>query len=750
MGMLVAGIAAAQPLSAAPLKGVTGEPLAVKAFSRDVPEMVYYIYDWGDGTWTPSGRVYGDAGMEMEHAWKAPGDYTVRWMAMSLSGRGSAWHSSRVTIKDGAAAARPEFLAPRAIIAGSGAINASRPEQLQPLKTMANWESPESGTPLQRNWLALDFGEPRTVDWVVLTRHAGEPFPEFFSVEYKLDASKEWQPIMSAVFVFFPDPGKNAVWIPLRGLAASAIRISSPRASRLSNGKYGVALGSVQAIAGPAPIFSGGPNPLRLALWDNLWLNYGLAANEVIARGSPWWQTERPLDGGALGIPSCEWLFWDASKLTWIPDHPEMDALLKYIRDNPVGKDGYAWPSPGSEKHLGHSRHTVTNPIYAMAVARAYLQTRDRSFLEAKDSQSGESVLDKARRAMSYQIDTLGGRSGLLTVEDPEIDGTAASKGDNYWDFWLFGGRSAYNNAYFYESLRWMAELEAALGNEARAHELRELRPLVKKRFNETFWDETKGRYIGWIDKNGEPHDYGFTFVNLPALAWGLADPARAGRVLDWLDGKRQIDGDDSTGRDIYAFGFAPRSNTVDAVHGSPLMVNTWDGALDIRPGGNAAFGQQIQNGGAIFYVSYYDLMARLRVRGIVDAMSRMDAILAEAAVDEIRRDPANMRGHSDIAGILREFPESGLVPLFFLDGVLGIELVADGLRIHPALPPDWNDAAVREYAFAGKKYRLVADAKINAPVRSDAGGWTTWRFPAKGDWLLDLNGNLKSWKDAK
>jgi len=748
--ILLGAILASTPICAAPLKGTVGQPLTIKATSRQVPEMVYYIYDWGDGTWTPSGRVNGDAGMDLEHAWSTPGEYAARWMAMSLSGRDSGWHPTPVTISAGGPIARPVFLQPKAVIADSKPINAPARERSTRLASASNWQSLAGDSPQVRNWLALQFDGPRPLDWVVLTRHAAEPFPEFFSIEYSLDGGRHWNPVMSAAYSFFPDPGKNAVWIPLHGLMADSIRITSPRATRFSNGKFGMALGNFQVVAGSPPAFSSSSpiNAPKLALWNNLWLIYGVAANEVLAKNSPWWQTERPLDGGALGIPSCEWLFWDASKITWMPDHPEADTLKNYIRNNPVGADGYAWPSPGSDKHLGHSRHIVTSAIYPMAVAQVYLQTRDRAFLDAQDPKTKESVLDKARRAMDYQIKTLGGETGLLTITDPEIDGTPGSKGDNYWDFWLFGGKSAYDNAYFYESLRWMAELEEAVGNGGRARELRELRPLVKKRFNETFWDEGKGRYIGWIDSGGKTYDYGFTFVNLPAVAWGLADEARAKKIFDWLDGRRVVAGDTSTGKNIYSFGFAPRSNTIDASTLSPQMINTWNGALKPQPGGNAAFGEQVQNGGAIFYTSYYDLMARLRSGGIAYAMGRMDGILAEAAIDEIRRDPANNQGCSDIVGILREFPESGLVPLFFLNGVLGLEPVAGGLRIHPALPPGWKDAIVRNYAFAGSKLVIIADASTRVPVISRSRDVQTLQIPASGDWLLTPDGKIEPWKE--
>ncbi len=736
---MMAGTARCEPAG-----GTVGKALALPARSSHAPEMIYYIYDWGDGIWTPSGRVTGDTGMDLAHVWQEPGEYPARWMAMSLSGRGSEWHPSPLSITGEGPAPTREFLPFTKASAGTKTIRPAGEEKIASIPDVTNWRSPGAESPLVRNWLALNFDSPRGIGWVVLNRHPSEAFPEFFSVEYSMDGGKRWHPVMSAVFPFFPDPGSNSVWIPLHGVMADSVRIVIPRGNLLSDGKFGAALGGFHAVAGDKPVFSTSSDAVASGLWSNLWTNYGVAANEVLARNNPWMQTERPLDGGGLGIPSSEWFFWNASKIAWLPGHPEAKALREQIRDIPVGADGYVWPSGGGEKHLGHSRHTVTNAIYPMAVAKVFLQSRDRGFLDLRDRNSGETVLAKARRGMDYLIKTLGGESGLITNSEKDIDGTAGSMGDNYWDAWLFGGTSAYNNMFFYESLRWMAELEKALGNDSEAAAFQALRPLVKTRFNETFWDESKGRYIGWIDAAGVPHDFGFTFVNLPAIAWGLADEQRAKMIFEWLDGRRKVEGDTSMGADIYSFGFAPRTNTLDASTASPPMVNTWNGGLDFKPGGNAAYGLQVQNGGAVFFVSFYDLMARLRTGGIGLAMARMRGILEEAAKDEIRRDPANMRGHSDIVGILREFPESGLVPLFFLDGILGLEPVADGLRIRPALPQGWKDASVREYSYAGMPLRISAEVGLTTPALSKDGEVTQVRVPSDGDWLLTPEGKIQ------
>ncbi|PIX46562.1 MAG: hypothetical protein COZ57_11420 [Armatimonadetes bacterium CG_4_8_14_3_um_filter_66_20] len=60
------------------------------------------------------------------------------------------------------------------------------------------------------------------------------------------------------------------------------------------------------------------------------------------------------------------------------------------------------------------------------------------------------------------------------------------------------GYKDAYANAFFLPALQAASELERAAGNAPRADELGGLIPLARREFNRAFWDEGKGRYIGW------------------------------------------------------------------------------------------------------------------------------------------------------------------------------------------------------------------------------------------------------------
>lgn len=693
----------------------TGESWKQVARFGDSEEMVYYIRDTGDGRWLAGARGIASYPAPAEVRWHRPGTYETRWIGVSLSGEIKRGTKQSVAVQ-GQEQAMGKAL--KISTEGLGGL--------------------ESADPYLSGSVFIRLDGLKRLDWIVLQPGGDIGFPADFSVQTSPDNGAHWHRVMSAEFVHFPDPDKKQVWIPLNGVAATALRIFVARGNPLPDGGYGWSLGGITVYGDEDfPWRLTGSDDLNQAAWNNLWLNFGLAANEVHERYDPWWETQRPLDGGMLAMGSTLWYYWNALKLGWMGPSPDLERLKDFLTVIEVGEDGYVWVAPGHEFHLGHSRHYGTNAIYIRAVAYYYLLSRDKTFIERKDPRTNESILEKARRAMRYQLEELEGENGLLVLDDPKHDGTAASMGSNYWDFWLFGYLSAYDNALFYDSLRLMAQLEASLGNVARAAALNELRAYVKTRYNETFWDPERGRYIGWEDVNGERYDYGFTDVNLMALAFGLADEEKAQRVLAWLDGTRTVAGDDAG--DIYHFGFAPRSTTVDAYRGNPPVVNTWGGELDIRPGENASYGKQIQNGGAIFVVSYHDLHARRRWQGAEDVEKRWTGILREFSADALRRDMGNFRGHADVVGILREFPESGLVPYFFVDGIMGLSPAAEGLRIAPSLPERYPSARVNGFHYAGSVYDIIADRALKAPVVGDG----IVRVPAGGAFILSPEGKI-------
>jgi hypothetical protein len=723
--------AAIPAVSATAEKWIGELPLVAREGSRK--EMVYYVWDAGDGRLFPSARGFATGKAELTVPVRNATAHSVTWTAVGTSG----W-----THTGEARNARPlnQVTDPGTSLGMRRTWTTHLAENLQ---SRPGQQGFRHRNPFEESTLSIELDGLAAIEWLVLRRGEDMPFPYGFRLHSALSADGPWYPVVSAHFDFFPEPGDNEVWIPLRGLNAAALRIAVTRMHPLAteSESYGWELGAVRVLGKPAhPFTIESSDTADTPVWNNLWWNFGLAVNEVHQRFDPWWETDRPLEGGMVCIGSCEWLHWGSLKLSWLGDHPQSRRLEQFIAGNPVDEDGMVWAAPNSAKHLGHSVHFVNNAIYPMAVAQHYLMRRDPAFLDKPDPRTGETILSKARRAMEYQLNQLEGRSGLVRYTGPEHDGTPGSKGTNYWDFWLFGNHCAYGNAFFYESLRLFGELEEALGDAERAGELRKLRPLVRKRYNETFWNEQAGRYVGWICVEGIAYDYGFPFVNTKALAFGLPTASKGRSVLDWLQGRRIVESDTSQGKDIYHFGFAARVNTLDARVGEPIgPVNTWNGALDVNPGGNAAFGQNNQNGGSIFYVSYYDLHGRRNYGGTRAVEELWSKIRHEFNLDQLRRIPANNEGISHVLGILREFPESGLIPYFLVDGIVGIHPVAAGMRIEPALPESWQGVAIESLGFAGKHYQVIVSRDFTGATIDG----TTLRIPAEGKWLLTTKGDI-------
>ena len=197
------------------------------------------------------------------------------------------------------------------------------------------------------------------------------------------------------------------------------------------------------------------------------------------------------------------------------------------------------------------------------------------------------------------------------------------------------------------------------------------------------------------MDIDGKVHDYGFTFVNLEALFYGLGDAEKAKRIYKWMETEPT-----STGKpDTYSkWVFAPRATTIHNPMWSekapaeelkdptpPWWTYWW---------GGTPYGDQCQDGGAILYTSFFDLMDRTRYLGIDNAWKRFTEIMERYRMPDrlcggspLYRGEMSQQEDAGSVGVDYPFPESGLVPCFFLYGVMGIHASPEGLQIKPNLP---------------------------------------------------------------
>jgi hypothetical protein len=303
------------------------------------------------------------------------------------------------------------------------------------------------------------------------------------------------------------------------------------------------------------------------------------------------------------------------------------------------------------------------------------------------------------------------GRSGLRVVDGKTVMLKGEGIGSNYWDLLPFGGEDALGTIYYYDAVRDLAEIEEQIAQHpewkidstgafdlvALNKHADEVRAYGQKRF----WNESTGRF-GTVDLDGNMHDYGFTFLNNEAVYYGFASDVQAKSIHAWMSGERVIEGDTSTGPDIYHFRFGPRATTKRNID---YYMWAWSAPESIP------FGNQVQDGGAVLGFTFHDLMARLKTAGPDDAASRLSAIAkwfddtqAAGGYREYYKDPSRgtMQG-GNVAGGLgldREFFESILTTQVMLYGFLGFQPTADGFAIDPKLPKDWPSLTITHIAL--------------------------------------------------
>lgn len=428
---------------------------------------------------------------------------------------------------------------------------------------------------------------------------------------------------------------------------------------------------------------------------------------------------------------------------------------FRFQFDNPPG----AKVSVAAVFTAQDSRLPITNPDFILGSTDFFNWSGDIDFLRRQ--------INRLRMAMAYTVkefgvseNTLGyvpwpgheGRSGISWESGKKVLKHGEGVGNNYYDLLPFGAWDAYLNIRIYAALRAMAKLEAAIEASQQwnvpdsplrrsALDLNAMADRLRSKFQAKFWRPDVGRFVGAVDADGVKHDYGFTFVNLEAIAYGLASEDQGREIFRWLDGKRFIKDDTSQGEDIYRWRFGPRATTKRNVD---YYVAAWSAPESI------AFGDQIQDGGAVLGFSYYDILARLQVGGPDDAWKRLKAILTwhrdVMAGGGYRKYYADHDGSLQGGGapgglgLDQEFYESVMVPSVLVYGFLGIEATPNGLVAKPQLPSEWPSLTVTNIVYRDWHFSLTADRETkNLNARVIAGDPESLRIEVPEGWNFVL-----------
>jgi len=284
------------------------------------------------------------------------------------------------------------------------------------------------------------------------------------------------------------------------------------------------------------------------------------------------------------GAYGADWPDWMGLALDW-QGGPQREGQRLLLESITLSDDGYVytWNPPGSESWPFpgppyDSRHFTSNAQYVLGIAHYFAWTGKHDFLA--------KMLPRARAAIRYYLERLGGSKGLVTIDQGLIAGTSqlthtgedGSPGTNYWDLISYGWLDAYVNAYYYGALLAAADLEDVAGHQAESARLRRLARRARRQYNEKFFvtfalpdGTTGGRYVGNIDDLGTAHYQGSTYLNLEAMRFGLPEREQGLQILAWLDrGSLEL-----------------TSNLV--------LLNPGNGSLTVAPGSSAAESFSVQ-----------------------------------------------------------------------------------------------------------------------------------------------------------
>lgn len=394
------------------------------------------------------------------------------------------------------------------------------------------------------------------------------------------------------------------------------------------------------------------------------------------------------------------------------------------------------------------TRYSNNNALFISTIKEYYDATGDTQFLK--------EYITKARKAMNFLMqmyDTTKCLNDQSYLFGHYGSTTELCNGmvNGYWDVTYTPKYDFQSNMYFYEALRDLSYLEnelkeagitvsesaavstaqifqngeGVIGTSEYACDLDQVASDLLTAIRSTFWNGT--RFVAGKDDSGNVADNGHVVWNLQAIESGIATEDQAAAIMSWIDGES----------DMYQFGLAPMTNTIDNLDCN--MYSSFYQHTSMSENGIGAFGQNVQNGGAVMYSSYYDLMSRLQVNGTEDAYDRLTAICnwykpianaydyeTEDAKDfyynyfdeqgkayyylqngsrDIDGDGVHDCGNG-IIGLDGEFPESLLAVAAVPRGFFGVENIStDCLGITPELPSDLQHWKIENMDFSSVKY---------------------------------------------
>lgn len=421
------------------------------------------------------------------------------------------------------------------------------------------------------------------------------------------------------------------------------------------------------------------------------------------------------------------WAEWDALKFSWTDrstyrDHGKA-TLFRFPINGINGTkgelpngfiwswiDSERWPDARGSHGSTASYHFDQLPRFITAIYQYYVWTGDRIFLQ--------SILSRAELVMNFLISNMNASFGMpINMINDGISQT--SRPSTYMDQVKSGWKDAWITVTFYTALNNMVALEVAIGDKEKQEFYQSLADKLAFIFDGVFWNETTGRYVGWVDKNNNQHDSGYVFINLEALARGLGNRVQANRIFNWLSQPADpiLIGPHIGSTNVYHNVVGARTTTKD------VAQSDWDGWSDPEEG-RRPYGGLVESGGTMIWLTYYDVMARLRFNYTDEAFNILSTMLQRINNDSycltFNYDKGRIKddfGEDFVQiGSNYPFPESGIAAISFLHGFVGVTAHIDGLHICPQLPSSL-DFVQAQVNYLGETLTIRVDKQDHSPI---------------------------------
>jgi hypothetical protein len=176
-----------------------------------------------------------------------------------------------------------------------------------------------------------------------------------------------------------------------------------------------------------------------------------------------------------------------------------------------------------------------SDPVLLSAAGRIHQAGPDTEWLK----QIEPGLIETVERILS-QV----GDDGLLVCKDLSGNSGSYRWSSNSMDVVGFGHIDGYVNAWAYRGLRNAAALLSDLsGQNTLAARCREAATRLRESYAAALLNPATGWVAGWRSRDGQLHDFGFTWVNGVALAFGLLNEDASRNALTALERKRERSG---------------------------------------------------------------------------------------------------------------------------------------------------------------------------------------------------------------